>query len=74
MEPNPVCGNLQLLGILMMDNNYYYYYIQTFCKLQSLLSVVTDLFVGNLIIRIHEMNLQDENEIDWQVMANNWAR
>lgn len=57
-----------------MDNNYYYYYIQTFCKLQSLLSVVTDLFVGNSIIRIHEMNLQDENEIDWQVMANNWAR
>ncbi|XP_015761824.1 PREDICTED: cyclin-D-binding Myb-like transcription factor 1 isoform X1 [Acropora digitifera] len=26
-----------------------------------------------LITRIHEMNLQDENEIDWQVMANNWA-
>lgn len=26
----------------------------------------------HLITRIHDMNLQDENEIDWQVMANNW--
>lgn len=26
-----------------------------------------------LITRIQEMNLQDENDIDWQVMANNWA-
>lgn len=26
-----------------------------------------------LITKIHELNLQDENEIDWQVMANNWA-
>ena len=67
IEPKPVCL-LQLLGILLMNNN-----VQKFCKL-SLLSVVIDFFVCNLIIRIHEMNLQDENEIDWQVMANNWAR
>ena len=24
--------------------------------------------------RIHEMNLQDENDLDWQVMASNWSR
>lgn len=68
IEPKPVCLKLQLLGIPLMNNN-----VQIFCKL-SLLSVVIDFFVCNLIIRIHEMNLQDENEIDWQVMANNWAR
>lgn len=26
-----------------------------------------------LITRIHEMNLQDENDLDWQVMASNWS-
>jgi len=26
-----------------------------------------------LITRIHSMNLQDENELDWQVMASNWS-
>lgn len=26
-----------------------------------------------LITRIHNMNLQDENELDWQVMASNWS-
>ena len=68
IEPKPVCVKLQLSGILLMNNN-----VQIFCKL-SLLAVVIDCFASNLIIRLHEMNLQDENEIDWQVMANNWAR